>query len=212
MPLPTAKAAANALAAQSRADILLIAERVANGETIAVIRADFRRAIVRQIVAQSALGRGGWERVDRERAGKLAATQFDYLEGFLKDAYAGKVTPVRIAQRAAMYSDVGRSTYENERLLAERDDGKELCSRILGEQDHCPDCVEWAALGFIPTEEMLDNYAIGSSICHNNCGCAYIFKRNENSPTAPAATRAIEAAQSKQQAYAKAKATKNEGE
>lgn len=192
--------AAEAVVAQSQKDILLIAERISQGEALTTVRADFQRAISRQILAQKALARGGWNELrpsDLQSASTQAATQFQYLEGFLSDIASGKLTNKQIAARAVSYADAGREVYENERTAVHAEAGYGLACRLLGALDHCSDCVEWAALGWIPIEDMEANYPIGASRCNVRCGCSIIYRRSAESPESPAAGRAIEAAKGK---------------
>lgn len=137
--------------------------------------------------AAHALAHGGFESADDKtwkRAAKSAAKQLDYFEGFAKDVAKGRYgfpPGPGMLQRAGMYADSARAAYENERVVVEAEaSGAAMAKRILGASDSCPDCIEWAELGWIDLEEMLDEYPIGASVCHSRCQCIIVVKGDED--------------------------------
>src|SRR5690606_21626329 len=79
--------------------------------------------------------------------------------------------------RSNSYSDAGRSTFQNEQILYREEGGHDQAKRILADVEHCPDCIAWAALGWIPIQEMYEKYPIGRSACNNYCYCSIITRK-----------------------------------
>lgn len=132
--------------------------------------------------AATALAHGGFNNATEktwQRAAKRSEKQLDYFANFAKDVASGKSQGARMLQRAGMYADSARAAYENEHALVEAEGtGATEAARILGEADNCPDCIAWSEeeMGWIPLEEMLENYPIGASVCHSRCHCVIVTR------------------------------------
>lgn len=105
----------------------------------------------------------GLSRVERKELDQRIAEQLRYLDGFVADLKAGKLTPAQAAARAALYSGATRGTYYATRypgLAAYPGDGGTPCKSnckctleerkgliwwILHPAEHCSGCVSRAA-------------------------------------------------------------------
>jgi hypothetical protein len=209
VPPQRIKAACEAVIAQAQADMGVLAQKVISGEiSKAVFEQELRRAIDRTILGNAALAHGGIGNLTPlilERCAERIAPQYEYAAKFAREINAGMLSTAQISARSVSYANEGRVTYENEYTETKKSVGFRLASRILGANDHCPGCVEAAARGFVPVEELLP---IGDAECGARCRCIVVYKLDESAPTAPAVTRAIEGAQTKQAQYEQIKAEK----
>jgi hypothetical protein len=126
----------------------------------------------------AALAVGGFIRLDVEtiRATEaLVAQQLDYLAAFSVQIQIGD-QPLNgtFMRRIAMYAEAGLgAAQEIRRGLAIRL-GYDEERRVLGEADHCRDCVRAARLGWQPIGTLP---RIGASVCKTNCRCRFQFRR-----------------------------------
>lgn len=83
----------------------------------------------------------------------------------------------QIVNRATMYPQSAYSTYENNVLARERDEGVTLGRRVLSEgADNCDDCIAAAGEEFVPLDELPE---IGDSQCQIRCLCEFQFLTSE---------------------------------
>lgn len=138
--------------------------------------ASMREAIKAEYIQQYLLGRGGLQnmtQVDWGSCGGMIADQFRYLDGFAAEIAAGNLSEAQIAMRARMYINSANEAYwrATQRakgwpvLPAYPGDGTSECLTnckcswdvqmvqdyweaywLLGEAEHCPTCLERAAL------------------------------------------------------------------
>lgn len=186
VPRDVAKQAANTIVANSQFAMQDATLRLQQGaidlnEWTSVMRS----SITNQEIAAEALARGGWNQVrpaDYVRASQRVETQFEYLRGFQERIVSGYYGPTLeangILQHSSLYANQARASYENVLMQAGKESGHDWAERIKGANDHCDDCVEWAALGRIPIDEMMDNYPIGASVCGGRCNCVIISGRD----------------------------------
>jgi len=103
---------ADAGAAEMRA----LAGRAARGEISAdAFRAGMREAIRNVHGSQYILGRGGLDAMaasDVRTLGGLLRTQYGYLDGFVRDLGAGRLSDAQAEARAAMYAGHGVGSFE----------------------------------------------------------------------------------------------------
>ncbi|HLE52711.1 MAG TPA: hypothetical protein VI755_11650 [Anaerolineales bacterium] len=128
--------------------------------------------------ASAASARGGWAQMSQSdwgAAGRLIRTQYDFLRNFSDQIASGEQLLNGTALvRADMYGDAARGTFEEMRRRYERTmNGMEFERRVLGEADHCPDCLDYAAEGWQPIGTLP---AIGDSICLTNCHCTFEYR------------------------------------
>lgn len=131
-----------------------------------------------------ALARGGWAQMTQSDwgwVGRKIRDQYKYLRNFAQEIANG-TQPMdgRFMQRAKMYAQAARSTYQEMRRRYFRLSGKALSeARILTPgAEHCeggsgrPGCVELAALGKQPVGTLPP---IGSAQCLTHCLCHFVF-------------------------------------
>jgi len=144
--------------------------------------AEWQSGMLEQIklahTASAASARGGWAQMgqsDWGAAGRMIRTQYDYLNNFANQIADGtQALDGRALVRADMYGDAARGTFEESRRRYERlMNGMELERRVLGESDHCPDCLDYAAEDWQPIGTLP---AIGDSVCLTNCHCTFEYK------------------------------------
>lgn len=119
---------------------------------------------------------GGRAQMDEERWARLERVitrEQEYLDRFHDELRLASEIPEGIASRAALYPNAAYSTYENQVLQRESDNGVTLGRRIC-EKDgaSCEECVSAATEEFVPLDELDD---IGSLQCLNNCRCEFEF-------------------------------------
>lgn len=130
-------------------------------------------------VAAAASSRGGWAQMsqaDWGAAGRMIRDQYDYLRNFANEIASGKqALDGRALVRADLYGDAARGTFEQmRRRYEQQQNGMEEERRVLGEADHCPGCLDQAALGWQPIGE-LD--PIGAEECITRCHCTFFYRR-----------------------------------
>ena len=135
--------------------------------------------IANMAAAQTALARGGFASMDAaawQRAVDVANRQLTYFDNFAAQVQSTGIFGQRELNRAAMYADAGRSTYENERVTSQKGMGATEAQRVLGAADSCVDCLAWESLGWIPIEDMETLYPISASVCKINCFCSIVVR------------------------------------
>lgn len=135
---------------------------------------EWRSGMAREIkimhAASAAAAKGGWAQMspaDWGREGSLVKKQYQWLDNFAQEIVSGK-QPLdgRAMQRARMYAQAGRGTFEEIRRNEHKTMGYTEERRVLGAAEHCPGCVEQASLGWQPIGT-LD--PIGAEQCRTFC-------------------------------------------
>jgi hypothetical protein len=146
--------------------------------------AEWQSGMMEQIklahTAAAAASRGGWAQMsqaDWGAAGRMVRDQYDFLRGFANQIANGtQALDGRALVRADLYGDAPRGTFEEMRRRYETlMNGMEEARRVLGPADHCEDCLEYAAQGWIPIEQVP---RIGNSICLTRCHCSMEYRRS----------------------------------
>lgn len=145
--------------------------------------ADWARGMQQEIKINHLLGHvlavGGWERMtpaEFGRAGAEIRAQYAYLRRFTEQIASGSVQlDGRIVHRAMLYVQSARRTHnENERQAAVQA-GYDEERRLLGQAEHCDDCVEYAGRGWQPIGRLP---VIGDSVCRANCHCHFEYRKS----------------------------------
>lgn len=127
--------------------------------------------------AGAAAAQGGWAQLTGADAAFVQARidrQLEFLRGFLDDIKGGKQKlNGNLLRRARMYGDAGRGAYEDMRGRLHGQSGYDEERRVLGIADHCPDCVDYAAMGWRPIGSLPP---IGDSVCRTNCHCGFEYR------------------------------------
>lgn len=136
-------------------------------------------ALVLQVhLTAVALAVGGWEQMtaaDYRDAEEAAQQQTGYLVAFAAGIAAGAVAlDGRFLARARMYGQAGRGTYYLSVTEVMRRTGYTQERRLLGDADHCDDCIRYEAMGWQPLGTLP---AIGGqSVCRVNCKCRFEYR------------------------------------
>lgn len=136
------------------------------------VRSEMRR----QVLAQEALGAGGWDRLGPRqfgRAGGDLRTLYGKISGTAADMTAGKVTLPQALARVNEYAGAARSHfYEAERETIQRSASNVVIieRRLLGAAaKHCQSCLDYYSRGW----ELLGSLPVPGtdSECRNACKC-----------------------------------------
>ncbi len=120
---------------------------------------------------------GGQSAMNQERYGFLGSEvkkQYEYARGFLQDIVSGK-QPLdgRLAARAAMYAESGRTTYEHVRMREAERRGRSQVRNVLHAKESCDQCKSITGRGWIPIDEMPP---VGSRTCLSRCRCSLEYR------------------------------------
>jgi hypothetical protein len=149
-----------------------LAGYLANGTiNAATWKAAMREEIKGEYILQYLLGRGGRGSMgpaDWGRVGRQLRDQYQYLDQFAKEA-AG-LSEKQIAARAKMYVSAAREAFDKGQQVANKQAGMDQELWVLGDAEHCPDCVAyagegWQEIGYFPV------VASGATVCLTNCAC-----------------------------------------
>lgn len=121
-------------------------------------------------------GKAQMTQADWGRTGRELRSQYEYLDKWAADIASGKA-PMdgRLAQRAKLYGNAARGTYEQERRAVAADKGNDEEMRILHAKESCKGCIAiagyWAPIGTLPK--------IGSQECSSNDMCTFEYRRSK---------------------------------
>jgi hypothetical protein len=123
-------------------------------------------------VAMGLSANGGLQNTSAASLGYIASlmkTQYQYLRMFVQEVKSGK-QPLNgtLVQRAALYTQAARTTYEQVVQRAARNGGSTEELSVLGLADHCRECVQEAAKKWSPIGSLIP---IGQRLCKANCHC-----------------------------------------
>ena len=146
--------------------------------------AEWQTAMAREIkimhTASTAAAKGGWAQMaqaDWGKTGSLIKRQYEYLNSFAADIASGK-QPLngRVMQRARLYAQASRGSYEEMRRREFSNHGYIEERRVLTAAEHCNGCIEQAKRGWQPIGT-LD--PIGAEECRTNCQCEFEYRTSE---------------------------------
>ena len=173
--------------AQSERTINSLTTAVMEGRiTPAVWQEQMRSELRRQVLSQTALGSGGWDRISQAgygRAGADLRQLYARVSGTAADIADGKVTMAQATARANEYAGHARSHfYTAEREVAQPSAPNMMFieRRLLGGGGKtCADCVNfynagWQHEGLLPPPG-------ADSVCGGNCRCSMVRKEIEAS-------------------------------
>jgi len=136
--------------------------------------------IKNEYIRQYLLSVGGRESMtpsDWGTIGRMLRDQRSYFRGFLADVQSGTLSEEQIRQRLRMYLDSAHQAYERAAQKAAKAAGYTEERWVLDEEaEHCADCPEKAAKGWVPvgTHPLPGS---GATACLTNCHC-YLMYRN----------------------------------
>lgn len=121
-------------------------------------------------------GRNQMTYADWGRVGQRLRFQYGKLDDWARDIASGKA-PLdgRLAQRAKLYGQAARGTYEQQRRAMAAEKGNDEEMRILHAKESCKGCIAiagyWAPIGTLPK--------IGSQECSSNDMCTFEYRRSK---------------------------------
>ena len=132
--------------------------------------------------AAAMVAKGGRDQMtyaDWGRTGRELRNQYAYLDKWAADIASGKVKlDGRLAQRAKLYGQAARGTYEQQRRTMAATGGNDEEMRILHAKESCTGptgCTTfagyWAPIGTLPN--------IGDLDCGANCACTWDYRRSK---------------------------------
>jgi hypothetical protein len=128
-------------------------------------------------VSHAAASKGGWAQMspaDYGRAGQIIRREYGHLEKFATQISAGLPLDGRMAQRAKLYAQAGRGTFEATRHASMVEHGMDEERSILHVAEHCEQCVDQAALGWVPVGTLIP---LGQRTCLGNDQCTMVYRR-----------------------------------
>jgi hypothetical protein len=165
---------------QTTLQITLLSEAYRNGE---IPLAEWELGMVQKIkegtIAAALLANGGaanmtgadWQTVQE----RIDEQVWRFLAGFAALLAAGKIIlDGRFVARAKLYArETGAAFWDAKKNTAERQ-GKTESRRLLGQAEHCPDCVRYADMGWQPIGVLPPPKV--DSACRSNCKCSMEFR------------------------------------
>lgn len=79
----------------------------------------------------------------------------------------------QIVNRSTMYAESAYSTYQNNVVEREKDEGVTLGRRVLEEGNNCDNCIAAASEEFVPLDDLPE---LGDSQCQSRCRCEFEFQ------------------------------------
>jgi len=142
-------------------------------------------ALTRGHFLAAGIASGGQTQVSnstRSVVGKLAGADIGAVERLLTDVTTGKIPLAgRFLQRLSLITLAVRATFYEAERNTRTEAGFVWARRMLTEGEHCeespgrPGCVELAAEGWVPIEDLVP---IGDATCLDNCNCEVIYSND----------------------------------
>lgn len=148
-------------------------DRLVSGGDVGAFGAAFRAEIKQAYIQQYLSGIGGLQAMTKADWGSIGgslADQYRYLSGFLGDIESGKLSEEQIRARAGMYLNSSREAHERAKGKTARRLGMTHEIWVLGEAEHCDDCLAFAEEGPQPKGHFPMPGA-GQTQCLTNCQC-----------------------------------------
>lgn len=134
------------------------------------------------------LGAGGRAQMSQSEWGKVGQRlrqEYRYLNGFVRDIEAGRMTPAGIIDRAGKYAgSAAVDQFEEARRGAQKRAGYTEKRRIaLNDEGTCSTCRDEAARGWVPIDE--PGFRIGHTQCQSRDRCTIEYRREGASTSLP---------------------------
>lgn len=174
----TLRGAIDETIATSERSLMAIGQQLLDGQ---ISLMQWRDAVANELrllhTAAGASAMGGWanmSQADWGFVGQLLRTQYTYLNNFgLEIATGQQPLDGTFMVRLHLYAQAARGTYEQMLRRAHLLRGYREERRVLGVADHCPTCLEQAALDWQPIGTL---NRIGDSECITNCRCHFEYR------------------------------------
>jgi len=174
LPVDQVRKWANESIAASEDAASQLAKMAADGSLRASeINTTFRESIKGEYIRQYLVGIGGEGRMtqaDWGSIGGMLKEQYGHLDDFVKEIAAGNLTEAQIRVRMDMYINSAREAYERAQLKVAKNTDKKEESWMLGQSEHCDDCLAYADEGWQPLGHFPSPGA-GKTVCLTNCQC-----------------------------------------
>lgn len=162
------EARARALTEQLRAGTMDLSDWLQN----------MRREVKRTNLYGGAAASGGWAHLtasDLGRIGQRVRAEYAYLSRMAAGLADGSI-PLdgHAVARAGQYGQAGRATYWAADVAAHAARGYTEQLNVLGNAEHCPDCVAETAKGWQPLGQ---GRAIGARRCRRRDRCSWRYRR-----------------------------------
>jgi len=137
-----------------------------------------RQELKEEYIRQYLLGIGGRAQMtpqDWGSIGGMLADQYRYLDRFVDEIASGEVPPGSLLLRVRMYANSAREAYERAHLKNANALGMVEENWVLGDAEHCSDCVAFAGMGWQP----IGTFPFpgeGATECLTNCKCHKIYR------------------------------------
>jgi len=145
-----------------------------------------RREIKDAYVQQYLLGRGGRAQMTQADWGSVGGSISDQyrhldrkLDNFYSQVQAGEMTAGTVAARSNMYINSAREAYERGLKRRLRGSAYDEERWVLGDAEHCDDCVALAARGWVPFGALPTVPGAGQTACLTNCQCHIEYRRSD---------------------------------
>lgn len=131
---------------------------------------------------------GGWEQLRTNpsalgRVGREIRAQYEFLDGFVQDIASGKQKlDGSLTNRATMYVDNARVSYEAQRTAEDRAAGLDQERSIRHASDSCEGCIREERRGWVAVGEIVP---IGDRNCLTRCRCSIERRRSTPEPEPP---------------------------
>jgi hypothetical protein len=125
------------------------------------------------------LSSGGKEQLTPRHYGAIGSQlrkQFEYLDNFARDLYAGKVTPTQAIRRSGLYAESVKITFSRAEQISRIEEGFNAGKRILDAgARHCSECIDYQRLEWTAIADIIP---VGTNCsCQNRCKCRIVFAR-----------------------------------
>ena len=149
-----------------------------NKITLAQFKKEMQDLLRSGHIVAASVGKGGRERMTQRDWGKVGAKikwQYGYLDKFVKKIEQGRISKILTANRAQAYASALHITYYQSNATENKPD-KPLVRRVLNAKESCDGCSQYAAMGWIPVDEMPE---LGELECGDFCKCDLVFRDDD---------------------------------
>lgn len=154
-----------------------ISERLRAGDVnLAEWQAEMRRIVKDEMLQARALASGGWDQLTASDYGQVGAAvreQYQYLDRFTNEIRNGLPLDGRFLVRAGMYAKAARPYFHDVQAGLLDGAGYSDERNILHAAEHCAECVDMTALGWVPLGTVTP---IGSRLCLGNDRCTMRYR------------------------------------
>lgn len=145
----------------------------------------FRAEIKREYIRQYLAGIGGREMMtpsDWGSIGGMIGEQYRYLNGFIDAIASGDLSEAQITARAGMYINSAREAFEKANQKAQIAAGYDEVLWVMNiPAEHCPDCEEFAAMGWTKIADDAYGGCVpgqGCTVCLTACQCHLEYRKS----------------------------------